>query len=171
MQPDSIPVANGLSLRRALETDHEFLESLYSSTRDDLRQINAEYSVIEALIKMQHDLQMQGNAANYPNALHCIVERLGEPIGRVIVNFGSNEINILSIALIKAVRGNGYGSGVLCGLQQAAAKERLPLVLEVQHSNPKAKQLYQKLGFIVEQTGPIADRMIWRSGGINVNVA
>jgi len=30
--------------------------------------------------------------------------------------------------------------------------------------NLKAKQLYQRLGFSVEQTGSIEDRMVWRPG-------
>jgi ribosomal protein S18 acetylase RimI-like enzyme len=164
MQPDIIPVHEGLSLRPAQPGDGDFLQALYSSTRDDLRQINAEHSFIEELIKMQHALQMQGNAANYPNALHLMVEKLGEPVGRVIVDFGPNEVKILNIAFITEERGKGYGSGVLRGLQHAAANAQTPLVLEVMRSNLKAKQLYLRLGFSIEQTGPIEDRMVWHPG-------
>lgn len=163
MQPNGIPVPDGLSLRLAQPADSGFLETLYGSTRDDLRQINAESGFIEELIKMQHALQMQGNAANYPDALHLVVERLGKPIGRVIVDFGK-EVKILNIALIAEARGNGYGSSVLRGLQQAAAKVQAPLVLEVLHSNLQAKRLYLRLGFTVERTGPIEERMVWHPG-------
>lgn len=161
MQADDIPVPEGLSLRSVQPFDSVFLESLYSSTRDDLRQINAESAFIEQLIKTQHALQIQGNAAHYPNALQLVVERFGERIGRVIVDFGANEIKILNIAVITEARGNGYGSGVLRGLQQVAAKAQVPLVLEVMRSNRMAKQLYLRLGFIAEQAGPIEERMVW----------
>lgn len=164
MQPNGIPVPHGLSLRPAQASDSGFLEALYSSTRDDLRQINAESDVIEELIKMQHALQMRGNAASYPNALQLMVERLGEPIGRVIVDFGPKEVKILSIAFIAEARGNGYGSSVLRGLQQTAAKLQIPLALDVMQSNLQAKQLYLRLGFTVEQTGPIEERMVWHPG-------
>jgi ribosomal protein S18 acetylase RimI-like enzyme len=164
MQPNIIPIPEGLSLRPAQPDDGDFLDALYSSTRDDLRQINAERGFIEELIKMQHALQMQGNAAHYPNALHLVVEKLGEPVGRVIVDFGPSEVKILNIAFIAEERGKGYGSAVLRGLQQAAANAQAPLVLEVMRSNLKAKQFYLRLGFSVEQTGPIEDRMVWRPG-------
>lgn len=166
MLADGIPVPDGLSLRPALPDDSGFLEALYSSTRDDLRQINAESGFIEELIKMQYALQQHGNAVNYPNAAQLVVERLGERIGRVIVDFGRDEVTILGIAVITVARGNGYGAGLLRGLQQSATQLELPLALEVMHSNPKAKQLYLRLGFVVEQTGPIADRMVWRPGTV-----
>lgn len=164
MQPNVIPVPDGLSLRLAQPDDSDFLAALYSSTRDDLRQIDAENGFIEELIGMQHALQMQGYAANYPNALQLVVERLGEPVGRVIVDFGPSEIKILNIAFIAEARGKGYGSGVLRGLQQAATDAQTPLLLNVLRSNLTAKQLYLRLGFGVEQTGPIEDRMVWRPG-------
>lgn len=164
MQLTGIPVLDGLSLRLAQPADSGFLEALYSSTRDDLRQVNAGHGFIEELIRMQHALQMQGNAAHYPNALQLVVERLGEPVGRVIVDFGPSEIKILNIAFITEERSKGYGSSVLRGLQQAAANAQAPLVLEVMRSNLKAKQFYLRLGFSVEQTGPIEDRMVWHPG-------
>jgi ribosomal protein S18 acetylase RimI-like enzyme len=164
MQTDGIPVPDGLSLRPAQSADSNFLEALYSSTRDDLRQINAESGFVEELIKMQHALQMQGNAANYPDALQLVVEKFGEPIGRVIVDFGPNEVKILNIAFINEARGKGYGSGLLRGLQQVAAKLQTPLTLEVMQSNLQARQLYLRLGFTVEQTGPIEERMVWHPG-------
>jgi ribosomal protein S18 acetylase RimI-like enzyme len=164
MQANGIPVPDSLSLRPAQPDDSDFLEALYSSTRDDLRQINAEHGFIAELIKTQHALQIQGNAAHYPNALQLVVEKLGEPVGRVIVDFGPNEIKILNIAFIIEERGKGYGSGILRGLQQAAANAQVPLVLGVMRSNLKAKQLYLRLGFSVEQIGPIEDRMVWHPG-------
>jgi ribosomal protein S18 acetylase RimI-like enzyme len=164
MQPNAIPVPDGLRLRPVRPDDGDFLEALYGSTRDDLRRIDAENGFIEELIRMQHALQMQGNAARYPDALQLVVEKRGERIGRIIVDFGCNEVKILSVAFMGAERGKGYGSGILRGLQQAAAGMRTPLVLEVMRSNLKAKQLYLRLGFIVEQSGPIEDRMVWRPG-------
>lgn len=159
---------DGLSLRLAQSSDNAFLESLYHSTRDDLRLIDAEDDFIEDLITKQHNIQTQGNATHYPNAYHFVVEKLGDRIGRVIVDFGHNEIKILGIAFITVARGKGYGSGVLQGLQQAAAKTGAPLVLEAMHNHPKVKLLYTKLGFVVEQTNAIADRMVWYPSADNL---
>jgi ribosomal protein S18 acetylase RimI-like enzyme len=82
-------------------------------------------------------------------------------IGRIVVDFGSNEVHLVDIALIPEARGRGYGSQILRVLQQAAAQTRAPVTLTVSRTNPRARQVYLALGFRVEQGDAMAERMVW----------
>lgn len=161
MQAGNIRLPDNLEIRPARDEDSGFIESLYRSTRDDLRLIDAENDFVEELIQMQHQAQIRSYGEAFPNAYYFIVEKLGEKIGRVIVDFGHNEIRLLEVAFIRQVRGQGYGSGVIRALQHAAAQARAPLTLTVHRGNPGARRLYISLGFIVEQADHMIEQLAW----------
>lgn len=137
------------------------MESLYSSTRDDLRQIAAERDLIEEIITQQHRAQTTGYGNMYPNAYYFIVEKLGDKIGRIVVDIGDTEVRLVDIAFIPLARGKGYGAHVLRALQQAAAQCRAPLALTVNRHNLPARNLYLTLGFRSEGGHPMLERMVW----------
>lgn len=161
MRAAGIQLPENLAIRPAREEDSGFIESLYCSTRDDLRLIQAEDDFIEELILMQHKAQNQAYGETYPNAFYFIVEKLGEKIGRIIVDFGHNEIRLLDITFIREARGKGFGAAAIKALQYAAAQAKAPLALAVHRSNPGAKRFYLSLGFTVEQSDPMVEQMIW----------
>lgn len=161
MLPGYSNTPEGLNLRPANTGDSAFIESLYRTTREDLRQLDADKEIVENLIDMQFDAQTNGYGEQFPNAMHFVVEKLGERIGRVIVDFGSNEVRIVDIAFIPRARGQGYGTAILRMMQQAAAKIMAPLALSVNSFNTEAKNLYLRLGFQVEEYHPPIERMIW----------
>jgi len=136
----------------AQAADGIFFETLYRSTRDDLWLINAEEEFIYGLIGMQQHAQIAGYGDMFPNAQYYVVEKQSVPIGRVVVDFGHNEVRIIDIAFIPGARGQGYGTAILRGMQQAAAQVRAPLALSVLKSNLVAKTLYMQLGFQVEES-------------------
>lgn len=158
---DKTQLPGGLSIRPARPSDAGFIESLYRSTRNDLRLIDAEDDFVEALIDQQFQAQTVGYGEMYPDAMHFIVEKLSESVGRLILDFGNNEVLIVDLAFIPVARGKGFGRGVLQGLQAAAASVQAPLVLSVHPANLSAKRLYLGLGFRVEQRTPMAERMAW----------
>ena len=161
-----IRLPENLAIRPAREHDTAFLEGLYRSSRDDLRLIEGKDDFIEEIILMQHRAQTQGYGETHPDAMYFIVEKLGERIGRIIVDFGRNEVRLLDITLIPAARGKGFGNVIIKALQQAAHQARTPLTLSVHYSNPLAKRLYQSLGFRVEQSDhPMVELMIWYPPG------
>lgn len=165
MRDKGIRLPENLGIRPAREEDKGFIESLYRSTRDDLRYVDAEEEFVEELILLQHRAQGQGYGEAFPNAFHFIVEKLGEKIGRIIVDFGHNEIRLLDIAFIRQARGKGYGSGVIRALQHAASQARAPLTLTVHRGNPAARRLYLALGFRVEQADQMVEFMTWYPQG------
>lgn len=161
MQTARLELSHGISLRLVRASDAAFLARLHHSRRDDLRCINGDGDFIEMLIEDQQRYQTIGYGTCFPEATEFIVEKLGEPIGRVMVDFGPNEVRILDIGLIRPALGSGFGTGVLRALQAAAAKVPAPLTLSVLWSNPRAKRVYASLGFTVGESRSGVDFMVW----------
>jgi ribosomal protein S18 acetylase RimI-like enzyme len=165
MQADKLQIPDGIGMRPARTSDQTFLESLYRSTRDDLRLIDADNEFIDELIGMQQHAQAIGYGTMFPNAMYFIVEKHGLSIGRVVVDFGHNEIRLIDIAFIPEARGKGNGEAIIRGLQQAAAQSGAPLALTAMKNNPAAHKLYLRLGFQVEESTETSDRMVWYPNG------
>lgn len=151
----------GLGLRPARDGDRPFLESLYRSTREDLRLLAAEEDFIEELIEMQYRAMTQGYGEQFPNAMQFIIEHRQERIGQVAVDFGPNEVRIINLSFVPPARGKGFGAHIIRGMQMAAAKVRAPLALTVRSDNLVAKRLYSNLGFQVADLAPPYERMLW----------
>lgn len=156
-----IPLPPGLYLRPQRDSDRVFLATLFDSTREALRLVDAEREFIEDLIEMQFRAQREGYGAQFPNAMYYIIEWQHQAVGRVAVDFGPNEIRVIDIALIPAARGRGHGADVIRALQVAANKVRTPLTLTVLLSNLLATQLYAKLGFCVDSQTQTHALLIW----------
>lgn len=152
---------NSLTIRPMRSTDKAFVEGLYHSSRDDLRLINAEEDFIETLIEIQQKAQTLGYGDMFPNAMYFIVERQSERIGRIVIDFGEAEVRLIDMVFMPLARGKGYGSEVIKMLQQAAAVNQVPLTLAVLSYNQAAKALYLKLGFYVESSTGMHERLIW----------
>jgi ribosomal protein S18 acetylase RimI-like enzyme len=151
----------GLSIRPATPADNGFIEALYRSTRQDLQLIDGEQGFIDTVIDQQFNAQTNGYGEAFPNAMYFIIEKHDQPVGRVMLDFGTEEIRVVNIAFIPEARGKGFGEGVIKSLQYAAGKNCVPLSLSVHSDNLAAKRLYAKLGFQTEQVTPLYERLIW----------
>ncbi|MGI0117253.1 GNAT family N-acetyltransferase [Zooshikella sp. RANM57] len=157
--------SKGISLRPATSSDKYFINTLYRSTRDDLRLIDGNEDFVETLIEQQCHAQAVGYGEMFPHAFYFIIEKQQQPIGRVTLDFSNEVVHVVDIAFIPEARNKGYGESVLKALQLAAGKSRSPLILSVHQSNWAAKKLYKKLGFIVEGFYPPYERMAWYPSG------
>ncbi len=151
----------GLSMRPANAGDQPFLEILYRSARPDLQFIDGDAEQVNEVIVQQYDILQQGVGDQYPNAMHFLIEKVQERVGALIVDFGSNEVRVIYVAFIPTARGFGYGKTVLQGVLQAAASSGCPVSAVVWRNNPGAKKIYLQLGFQVEDSQPLAERMTW----------
>ncbi|POZ59953.1 GNAT family N-acetyltransferase [Chromobacterium alticapitis] len=154
-------MAQGLSLRPARSCDEPCIVRIYRSARPDLLWIDGEADLIEAVQRQQYQVLQIGAGKQYPNAMHFMVEKSGSTVGVVMVDFGHNEVRVIFLAMLPEARGQGYGKVVLQALQQAAQQVRCPLAAVVWHSNGEARKLYQSLGFVQEEAGSMADKLIW----------
>ena len=169
---DGLKLPGGLNVRPSNAGDRVFLESLYKSTREDLELIEDDSGgdFIEYLKDQQLDAQTEGYGDQFPDALYLIIEYHQESVGRVVVDFGHNEIRVVDLALVKAARGKGLGTGVLQAFIAISEQIMAPLTLAVLSSNVGAKRLYLQLGFVVEEVVPPRELMTYypRSQGIRV---
>jgi ribosomal protein S18 acetylase RimI-like enzyme len=154
----------GISLRHATVNDQPFLAMLYRSARPELQFIDGGPELVETVIAQQFNAQVQGAGETYPNAMHFIIEKTQHSVGALIVDFGPNEVRVIYVAFLPIVRGFGYGKAILQGVQQAAASSNCPVAVVVWHNNPGAKRIYLELGFKVEESQLLADRLVWYPG-------
>lgn len=164
MLTSSSAMPAGISLRPATVGDQPFLATLYRSARPDLQFIDGEPEFVETVIAQQYAAHAKGTGEEYPNAMHFVIEKTEAAVGALVVDFGHNEVRVIYIAFITAARGFGYGKAVLRGVQQAASQVQCPVAVVVWHNNPGAKRIYLELGFQVEESELMADRMVWYPG-------
>ncbi len=139
------PAGRGTALRPARPADAPFFAALYASTRqEELAATGWPHAQVDAFLASQFDLQSAHYAAHYADAAFSVVEDDGEPIGRLIVSTGLDEVRIVDVALLAAARGRGIGSGLVRGVLAAAAGRRV--TIHVEALNP-AMRLYERLGF------------------------
>jgi ribosomal protein S18 acetylase RimI-like enzyme len=145
------------------DADADFLARLYASTRMDLHSATADAGFVASLIAMQQRFQAAGYRDNFPGASYLLLEHLGKPCGRIVVDAGPQRLRLVDIALLPEARGQGLGSHILRGLQACAAQLGLPLTLSVHHSNPRARKLYLALGFAPGSRNEVSEQMVWLS--------
>jgi ribosomal protein S18 acetylase RimI-like enzyme len=139
--------SESVSLRLASPDDEAFLLKLFGSTRiDEFKFLDADAARLDALIRMQFNLQRQQYEAGYPEADHNIIMRAGQPIGRLFVDEGEREFTLVDVALLPEHRNAGLGSCLLEQLLARAAAAKKAVRLHVVKSNP-ARRLYERLGF------------------------
>ncbi len=148
-------VGRGLSLRREVETDVDFLRRLYISLRwDEL--VNVEWPKDQkiAFLESQFDSQRIHYGKYYSQGDFAIIERHGEAIGRLYLFRSPSEIRIVDIGLLPEWRGQGLGTLLLNSVLAEGQAAGRKVSINVEVFNP-ARRLYDRLGFReVEQSGP-----------------
>lgn len=82
-----------------------------------------------------------------PKVLPFLLEEAGHATGYGIILADGDE-GWLSGGLLPDARDRGLGTLLFTGLCRHAKRESLRPVLEVLKSNPRAEQVYRKLGFV-----------------------
>lgn len=151
----------GLGLRIARPGDKPFMEKLFQSTREFLYLADAEKEYIDMIIHHQMQLQENSYGNQSPNACTMVIEKQNVPIGKVVIDLGSNIAHVIDLAFIAEARGKGYGKSVLQAVQYVATQQMLPMGLTVEKQNLQAKRLYLALGFQVAEESLTHEFMLW----------
>lgn len=152
-----------LHLRPIHAGDEAFLRRVYASSRAaEIALTGWDRVTAEVFLRMQFDAQHHHYRQHYPQARYDIVERDGEPAGRLYVARAQDEIRVIDIALLEAHRGQGIGSTLLGGLLAEAAVKGQRVVIHVEENNP-AFTLYERLGFCPAGTQGMYRRMEWHA--------
>jgi ribosomal protein S18 acetylase RimI-like enzyme len=153
-----------LLLRPAVDADAGFLQALYASTRDDLRQLPLPPAQVEQLIAMQQRIHEDGQRAVYPHAEVLILEQDGIAAGKAVLDTLGRDWRLVELALLPALRGRGLGAALLAALQARARAQGASIGLAVLRTNAPALRLYQRAGFVIGGGNELQHQMVWHSG-------
>ncbi|MGB0697602.1 MAG: GNAT family N-acetyltransferase [Rhodospirillaceae bacterium] len=154
---------NGIRLRATTAHDAAFERRLHDATRQDLKLIDGEQDFIQSIVDMQFRAKSEGHGSTHPNAFYYIIEKNGDRIGRLTLDFGHNEVHVVDLTVLPAWQGQGVGSTVVQAMQNVAAKMAVPVGLTVRRDNHAAIKTYQKLGFALDPaSNPLAMHMLLR---------
>jgi GNAT superfamily N-acetyltransferase len=152
-----------VTFRPAGSDDEPFLYELYCGTRDgDLAAGEWRSPQQDVLLRMQFLAQHRAYQAQYPRADHDIILLDGEPVGRIMVERGEEEIRGVDIALLPAYRSTGIGGAIIQDLLDEARRAGKPFRIHVVKTN-RARRLYDRLGFA--ETGDTGTHYVmeWRA--------
>ena len=136
-----------MTLRSATDEDREFLLRVYESTREDeMALVPWPDEQKSAFLRMQANAQDVDYRRRYPAAAFLVVERDGDPIGRLYRHEEDGVLYVVDIALLPAWRGQGIGTALLRDVLAEADRRGVVVELHVEHWNP-ARRLYERLGF------------------------
>jgi ribosomal protein S18 acetylase RimI-like enzyme len=84
---------------------------------------------------------------NFDSAGREIVQLDGVDAGMLAVEETDEEIWLASIEIHPRFQGGGLGTAIIRSLLDRGAAAGKPVTLRVLHSNPRARALYERLGF------------------------
>jgi ribosomal protein S18 acetylase RimI-like enzyme len=152
----------GVTLRPAGPSDHDFQRVLYASTRFlELEPVPWDEATKVAFLAAQFEAQTLHYDRYYSRALRLIVEDHGASAGRLFLEEIGDELRIVDIALLPEHRGRGIGTALLAAVLALAASRGRSATIHVEKANP-ARELYLRLGFLPESEYGVYDFLRWR---------
>lgn len=149
----------GLRLRPEVDSDTRFLCDLYASVRaEEVARVPWPPELKQRFLEEQFQLQRKHYREHYAGAEFLVMEQDQRRIGRVYLHRGECEMRLMEISLIAELRGHGVGGQLIRALLQECDAEQLPVTLHVEPHNP-AHQLYERLGFVAVEHGPVYQQM------------
>ena len=160
--------AHGLALSALHVADLPWLRDLYAETRaDELAAVPWPDAMRRAFLDQQFDLQHRHVLKDAVETDFLAIERGGARIGRLYLRRDRDPRWIVDITLYGGVRGQGLGSALVRAIQADAASCGAGVGLHVAHHNPRARRLYERLGFVAEADTGTHARMRWRAPDVS----
>ena len=129
------------------DADLPFVAELYASTRQDELAVSGwPPETIALFLAQQHEAQHRHYRHYFPDALWLILERGGEPVGRLYLRQLETRLHIIDISLVPETRNRGLGTTILSDLLDHAHGRGEAVSIHVEKFNP-ARRLYARLGF------------------------
>lgn len=148
-------------LRPVTARDPLLLRRIYASSRDEeMASTGWSPRRKSAFLESQFQAQQRHFRQHFPGAHYLVMERQGQPIGRLYWQWTPGELRLIDVVLLPTWRGQGLGAQVVTALQALAALEECAVVLHVEVGN-RAISLYERLGFVVTGHAGLHHRMRW----------
>jgi RimJ/RimL family protein N-acetyltransferase len=145
-QPLLLGVGNPpIILRPEREEDAAFLAGLFrTSAGRDLSLLPIDEAMKDQLISMQFASQTTTYRAQFPAARFDIIEQDGEPIGRIVIDAGTEVGRIVDVALMLERRGQGLGTAIIGAVTQRLARR---VRCQVLAGNRASLSMFHRAGF------------------------
>ena len=159
--PQGDRAAGAVTLRPATPRDYDFMRRLYHSIRaEEMVHFPFDEAQKQQFLDEQFAAQFQHYGIHYPTVERNIVEKDGQPIGRLWIDEWKDQIRLVDIALMPEWRGSGIGSRLLRDVLARGTAVGKPVTIHVEGFNP-ALRLYQRLGFEHVDTNGVYYLMRW----------
>ena len=160
-----------ITLRTAVEADYDFMRRLYAATREEeMAHFPFDEARKSAFLDQQFAAQHEHYGIHYPTCERNIVEKDGQPIGRLWIDEWRDQIRLVDVALMPEWRGRGIGSALLRDILARGVAAGKPVTIHVEAYNP-ALSLYQRFGFQQVDTNGMYYLMKWSPAASQVNTA
>ena len=139
------------SLRNGHPDDYDFVAALYRGTMEPLLRALDAWDEAEIMPRFKRNTifdQVQ------------IIQVDGVDAGWFQITDLSDRLDIAQIHLLEAYRDRGIGGRIIKAVCAEAAGRGLPVTLAVVRGN-RARELYERMGFAVEESDPIKFYLRW----------
>jgi RimJ/RimL family protein N-acetyltransferase len=166
--PAANPLVLGLGdppivLRPEREQDTAFLANLFRDTAGrDISLMAIDEAMKDALIRMQFTSQAATYRAQFPSARFDIIEQGGAPIGRIVIDPGTEAGRIVDIALMPQRRARGLGTAILAAVLDRFAGRRQRVLCQVLANNEPSLRMCHRVGFRQVSEAPPFLHLEWR---------
>ena len=147
----TVEAAGGdLRLRAEQPSDQTFLKALFAASRTaPLLAAGVPQPQIDMLIDMQHRGQSQGYRGQFPAGRFWIVERDGQPVGRLVEDDEAAAIYVVDIAVASGQQRRGVARALIADTQARAAAAGRAVRALVAPDNIASLALFGGMGFNV----------------------
>ena len=132
--------------RPATPTDYAFLRDLHHRAYREV--VTRQFGVWDE--RAQDEWFEKGLS----EAEFFVVEVGATPVGAIALKRDMDGLHLVELQILPEHQGRGLGSALLGATLERARSDGLPVQLRVLHENHRARQLYERHGFVV--TGTIA---------------
>ena len=152
-------------MRYASDADLPRLRELYADTRAD-EMAGVPWSLVakRQFLDSQFALQHQHYLTYYAGADFLVIEYKNTLQGRYYLLRTAPDHLIVDISLMAENRGLGVGRALIEASQKEAKAIGCGMQLQVLEYNIRAKNLYEKLGFVVTDSADMYHQMHWSAG-------
>ena len=157
------PPRGAIRFRPTTPEDVPFLRHLYGTTREDeMLKVPWTEEQKAAFLDMQFTAQKKHYEEFYSSCDFLVIELQGGRIGRLYIDRGETDIEIVDIALLPGHRRRGIGRMLLEEILEEGRATGKKVTIYVEHYNP-ARHLYDRLGFRHVDTNGVYHLMEWRA--------
>lgn len=136
-----------VALRAATPADEAFLRGLLAQVRATELALLPE-QLATTLLAQQREAQRRAIAGRPRGREEIAIDERGEPVGRLATARDDDGLRIVDVTVDAAHRGAGIGTQLIHIALRRAEEEQLPVILRVEHTNPAARRLYEREGFL-----------------------